>query len=298
VARTLATESHKDLDISVAVDAAITAIAADEEKFLRIAHNLIANAVKFTPSGGRVSVTATVDGGGERPWGILHIAVSDTGSGIAPEHHESIFQAFEQANGSAYRQYHGSGLGLAVVRQLVDLHGGRAWVESVPGEGSTFHVVLPGALERPSLDLPPSIAISGSPPDLSWDNVREGATRVVLVVEDIPAHMSVMRLAVTSRGYTMHGVGSGEEALAWLADHRADVVLLDMQLPGRDGFSVAAHMKSQVETHSIPVIAVTADALSVSEERARASGCDAYLTKPIDIAALHATIDAVTSREF
>jgi signal transduction histidine kinase/ActR/RegA family two-component response regulator len=298
VAKTLATESHKDLDISVTVDPAITAITADEEKFLRIAHNLIANAVKFTPSRGRVTVTAAVEGDGKRPWNALHITVSDTGIGIAPEHHESIFQAFQQANGSVYRQHHGSGLGLAVVRQLVDLHGGSVWVESVPGEGSTFHVVLPGALERPSVDPHSSLGASGSPTGQGRDVAGTGATRTVLVVEDIPAHMSVMRLAVTSRGDEMHGVGSGEEALAWLADHRADVILLDMQLPGSDGFSVAARIKSQVETHSIPVIAVTADALSVNEERARASGCDAYLTKPIDIAALHATIDALVSRGF
>jgi CheY-like chemotaxis protein len=224
--------------------------------------------------------------------------VSDTGIGIAPEHRESIFQAFQQANGSAYRQHHGSGLGLAVVRQLVDLHGGHVWVESVPGEGSTFHVVLPGALERPKVDPHSSLATSGAPAGQDQDVVATGTTRTVLVVEDIPAHMSVMRLAVTSHGYSMHGVGSGEEALAWLADHRADVILLDMQLPGSDGFSVAARIKSQVETHSIPVVAVTADALSVNEERARASGCDAYLTKPIDIAALHATIDALVSRGF
>jgi CheY-like chemotaxis protein len=107
----------------------------------------------------------------------------------------------------------------------------------------------------------------------------------------------MMRLAVTSRGYTMHGVGSGEEALAWLAqpDNRPDVILLDMQLPGLDGFEVAARVKEQVETHAIPVIAVTADALSVNEERALASGCDAYLTKPIDIAKLLATIETVTA---
>jgi signal transduction histidine kinase/ActR/RegA family two-component response regulator len=297
VAKTLAEESHKELDISVTVDPTITSITADEEKFLRVAHNLIANAIKFTPSGGSVSVTAAADGGGERLSNSLHITVSDTGIGIAPVHHLSIFQAFEQANGLAYRQYHGSGLGLAVVRQLVELHGGRVWVESVPGEGSTFHVVLPNALVRPRLDPASSLAGSGSALDDGQDDVRARETRTVLVVEDIPAHMSVMRLAVTSRGYTMHGVGSGEEALAWLTGHRADVILLDMQLPGSDGFSVAARIKGQLETHSIPVIAVTADALSVSEERARASGCDAYLTKPVDIAALHDTIDAVMSRK-
>jgi two-component system cell cycle response regulator DivK len=84
--------------------------------------------------------------------------------------------------------------------------------------------------------------------------------------------------------------------LAWLADHRPDVILLDMQLAGIDGFAVAEQVKGRVETHTIPIIAVTADALSVTEERARASGCDAYLTKPIDMDTLLATIESVTTR--
>jgi CheY-like chemotaxis protein len=110
--------------------------------------------------------------------------------------------------------------------------------------------------------------------------------------------MNVMRLALTARGHTVQSVGSGEEALAWLATHcagtlRPDVMLLDMQLPGMDGYSVAEHVKGRVETHAVPVIAVSADALSVTEERALASGCDAYLTKPIDVATLLATIERV-----
>jgi len=300
VARTLAAESHKDLDISFVADPAITCITVDKDRFLRIMHNLVANAVKFTPSGGRLTMTASVD---ERVAGTLgvalHITVADTGIGIAAEHHERIFQPFQQIDGSAYRQHHGSGLGLAVVHQLVELHGGHVWVDSAPGEGSTFHVVLPNALRNPpsssadeETEAPPL-----HPAHSSAVSSAVGASRTVLVVEDIPAHMSLMRLAVTSRGYSMHGVSSGEEALDWLADNRPDVILLDMQLPGMDGFSVAASIKRKVETHSIPIIAVTADALSVNEDRALASGCDAYLTKPIDIATLLSTVEGFTSRE-
>jgi CheY-like chemotaxis protein len=118
---------------------------------------------------------------------------------------------------------------------------------------------------------------------------------MILAVEDTDAHMNLMRLAVTSRGYNMHGVASGEEALKWLEGNRPDVILLDMQLPGIDGFAVASEIRRRVDMHAVPVIAVTADALAANEERARASGCDAYLTKPIDIAVLLATIDRVTA---
>jgi two-component system cell cycle response regulator DivK len=91
----------------------------------------------------------------------------------------------------------------------------------------------------------------------------------------------------------MHGVETGEEALRWLEDHRPDVILLDMQLPGIDGFEVATRVKERIETHSVPLVAVTADALLTNEERARASGVDAYLTKPIDIARLLQTVEGL-----
>jgi CheY-like chemotaxis protein len=198
----------------------------------------------------------------------------------------------------------GSGLGLAVVRQLVGLHQGRVWVESVPGEGSTFHVLLPEALESaeevgaPAEQATPTGASEPRPASRSGtsENGPARSRGVVLVVEDTAAHMDLMRLAVTSRGYTMHGVASGEDALDWLQHEHPDIILLDMQLPGIDGFSVAAQVRGRVETHAIPIIAVTADALTDTEERARAAGCDAYLTKPIDLAALMATMDAVTQR--
>jgi CheY-like chemotaxis protein len=274
----------------VTIDPTITTINADEDKFLRIMINLISNAVKFTPSGGHIDVMVARDG----DQGV-YVTVSDTGIGIPSDYLESIFQPFKQVEGAAGGQP-GTGLGLAVVKQLVELHGGRVWVESALGVGTSFHVVLPNALS-PALDLPVS---EETPPVLPVEQtpapVPESYARgLVLVVEDTEDHMAVMRLAVTSRGYTMHGVVSGEEALAWLADHHPDVILLDMQLPGIDGFSVAARIKSQVETHSIPVIAVTADALAAHEERAKASGVDAYLTKPIDIARLLEAIDTVTA---
>jgi signal transduction histidine kinase/ActR/RegA family two-component response regulator len=291
MAETLATEAQHDLSTEMSVDPSISTITVDEEKFMRILLNLISNAVKFTPSGGRLTVSAAIEGDAAD---CLHLTVADSGVGIPPELHESIFDPFERVEGTKFGQRHGSGLGLAVVRQLVELHGGRVWVESVPGEGSTFHVLLPQALgscaTEPIKDAVPE-PLQAAPPDAPERRSRG----LVLVVEDTEAHMNLMRLAVTSRGYTMHGVTSGEEALAWLDNHRPDVILLDMQLPGIDGFTVATHVRDRVETHAIPLIAVTADALAANEERARASGCDAYLTKPIDLATLLASIDAVTA---
>jgi CheY-like chemotaxis protein len=213
---------------------------------------------------------------------VLHILVADTGVGVPEEHREAIFEPFRRL-GQAAR---GTGLGLAVVRQLVDLHGGRVWVESNPGGGSIFHVVLPHAFTIPAgAVLREDVPISAERPSRSKG--------LILVVEDTPEHMDMLRLAVTSRGYEMHGVESGEEALHWLQTHRPDAILLDMQLPGIDGFDLAARIKARIETHGVPLIAVTANALLANEERALASGCDAYLTKPIDIGKLLQTLEGL-----
>ncbi|GAC1401434.1 MAG: hypothetical protein NVSMB52_15270 [Chloroflexota bacterium] len=300
MATTLAEDRLHQLDIVVDLHPSIVTINADEDKFLRIMINLISNAVKFTPSGGRIVVRASVVDGSD-----LHVRVEDTGIGIPPEQHDRVFQPFQRIEGTAS----GTGLGLAVVRQLVELHGGRVWLESTPGVGSIFHALFPSALAAPTGDAGVSMeplgatGVGGPIPRGVHTLAGSGGTSpslagawtrgIVLVVEDTEAHMNLMRLAVTSRGYSMHGVGSGEEALEWLENHRPDIILLDMQLPGIDGFAVAARIKERVETHSIPVIAVTANALAAYEERAIASGCDAYLTKPIDIGILLATMESV-----
>jgi signal transduction histidine kinase len=291
VARTLAAEACKEIDVRVTIDPAVSTIRADEDKFLRIMTNLVSNAVKFTPSGGHIAITVAPDdlsaGAGRSG---LHIAVADSGSGIAPADHERIFEPFQQIPDAVYRQRHGTGLGLTVVRQFVELHGGHVYVESALGQGSTFHVVLPDALGHD----PVAVASVDMPAPEQGAASASGAPLRVLVVEDTPAHVEVMRLALASRGHTVASAARGEEALAWIAAQHPDVILLDMQLPDLDGFSIAEQLKRRVETHAIPIIAVTADALSVTEERALASGCDAYLTKPIDVALLLETIDRVT----
>jgi two-component system cell cycle response regulator DivK len=115
----------------------------------------------------------------------------------------------------------------------------------------------------------------------------------VLVVEDNPVNMRLMRLTLTTRGYAVEAAKDGEEALAWLEGHRPAAILLDMQLPGMDGFSVAARIKGRVDLESIPIVAVTSYAMPGDQERALAAGCDAYISKPIDDAALLATLEAV-----
>ncbi|MDN5362062.1 MAG: hypothetical protein PWP70_1109 [Moorella sp. (in: firmicutes)] len=138
------------LELELQVDPAIPELTADERKVKQIVFNLLSNAVKFTPDGGRITVRARLLAGGPAPGekDMVEISVADTGIGIAPEDQEKIFEAFVQADGSYTRQYEGTGLGLALVRRLVELHGGKVWVESAgPGQGSTFYFTLPLRVE-------------------------------------------------------------------------------------------------------------------------------------------------------
>ena len=123
---------------------------------------------------------------------------------------------------------------------------------------------------------------------------RPAVHPAVLLVEDTEADQALVQQILTSHGYMIHIERSGEEALAWLADHRPDVILLDMKLPGMDGLSVAKWIKGQVEIASIPVVAVTGEARPGTEEEVAASGCTAYLIKPISVARLLATLEAVS----
>jgi len=160
VAETLAAEGAKDLVITVSADPSITTLVGDEGKLRQIMYNLVSNAVKFTPDGGRLTVTAAHQPGGT---GDLLITVADSGIGVAPADHERIFQAFQQIDSSSSRQYPGTGLGLALVRQLVELHGGQVGIESALGRGSVFSVLLPQE-QALAADSPLEVASAGTPP--------------------------------------------------------------------------------------------------------------------------------------
>jgi signal transduction histidine kinase len=131
----------KQLDLTIDVDAATTLLYADREKIAHIIGNLLGNAIEFTPVGGRVWLRATCDNGGAVPCTVVE--VGDDGVGIASEHHDLIFREFAQVDSTASRPHHGTGLGLTIARKLVELHGGRIWVESELGKGSRFFFTVP-----------------------------------------------------------------------------------------------------------------------------------------------------------
>lgn len=239
-------------------------VRADAERLKQIFVNLLSNAVKFTPAEGRISVGAT------RKNGELKIWVTDTGIGIAPELREVIFEEFRQGNGAATRRYQGTGLGLDITKKLVEMHGGRIWVDSRPGERATFTFTLPLARDG---GLVAHVHDALNPPAAA---ARE---RVVLLVEDDPAAVKLISGYLAGEGYDLVVAGSGEEGLAKARELRLWVIILDVMLPGKDGWEVLSELKSSPATREIPVLVVS----SLNEAgRGLSLGAVDYFVKPVD----------------
>ncbi len=246
----LAEQKHQTL--SLTVESSVSRLSADEAKVKQILYNLIGNAIKFTPDGGRIDVTARRVQAAQGD--AIEIAVADTGIGLRPEDRERIFGEFEQVDSPYGREQLGTGLGLALSRKLVELHGGRIWVESEVGGGSVFRFTLP---ERPrrlvSPRAMPAASDRLSPP---------GTGALVLVVEDDDAAADLLDLYLKQAGYTVARAATGEHALEIARTLKPSAITLDILLPGRDGLAILAQLKADPETRPIPVFIV-----SVTEDR-------------------------------
>jgi signal transduction histidine kinase/DNA-binding response OmpR family regulator len=237
-------------------------IYADPGKLKQILYNLLSNAIKFTPEEGAVAVEA------QREPGELHLVVSDTGIGIAPEDQERIFVEFLQVDSGVNRKHEGTGLGLALTKRFVEMHDGRLWIESEPGAGSRFHIAIP-LFQAPAEPAPrpvtPAAAAADGP--------------LVLVVEDNPSAAHLMTIHLARGGYQARVVGDGREALALAREVRPAAITLDVMLPGLDGWEVLRELKADPETRDIPVIVAS---IVDNQPLGYALGATDYLVNPID----------------
>jgi signal transduction histidine kinase/CheY-like chemotaxis protein len=249
-------------------------LVADPGRFKQVLYNLLSNAIKFTPENGRVSVEARSVAAG------VQLTVIDTGIGIAPEDQQKIFSEFQQVDGSASRRHDGTGLGLALTRRFVELHGGRIWVESELGRGSRFHVVLP-ASERGR----PSPAIL--PPQVFSADVDLGRP-LVLVVDDDPRAANLLSLHLGRGGYRTEVAVDGVDALAQARARAPFAITLDIDLPRVDGWEVLRTLKHDAQTRDIPVVVVS---VVDDEQLGYALGAVDYFVKPVDRQALLARLD-------
>jgi signal transduction histidine kinase/CheY-like chemotaxis protein len=280
VMRGVTTEQQINIEVELPPD--LPEITADAAKLKQIMFNLLSNAVKFSPRGSTVTVRARHLDGEQSPLGLesVQIDVVDRGIGIRQEDQEVIFEAFRQADSSATRRYEGTGLGLALVRRLLSIHGGEVTVESEPGSGSTFTVDLPvvarelRAFKAVAGKKVPEATAAPAAPESSLAPMMK-----VLVVEDEPVSFHALASALEGEGYTVVGARDGEEALEVAEKERPAVISLDLVLPRLDGWDVLKHLKSKPSTRRIPVVIVT---VLENRELGLALGADDFFVKPVD----------------
>jgi signal transduction histidine kinase/CheY-like chemotaxis protein len=263
--------------LGLEVDANVGVIEADERRVKQIIFNLLSNAVKFTPEGGRIDTSARlVDGD-------LEVAVRDTGTGIASDDQARIFEEFQQVSQPGAQKREGTGLGLALTRALVELHGGRIWVESELGVGSTFTFRLP--LRRPAGTEAPAPARAPAA-----EPAAAGAT--ILLVEDDQAAIDLLTIYIGGAGFNVVVARDGEEGLAMARRLHPAGITLDISLPRLDGWEFLTQIKGDSSTADIPVIIV-----SMLDERGKgfALGAADYLVKPVKRDELLATLRRFTA---
>ena len=258
--------------VRLAADRVGGRVHADADRLGQVLTNLISNAIKFSPPGGRVTVTATPAGR------QVAFAVADHGRGIPPDQLESIFGRFQQVDSSDSRQKGGTGLGLAISRGIVDRHGGRIWAENRPGGGACLRFTIPAATAPPVAD-----------------QVRGGGP-TVLLCDDDPDLTEVLGELLTQRGYRTVRVTDARDAVHHARRQPPDVIVLDLRMPGMSGWEAIEELKADPRTADIPIVVMSG--LSPVDDPDLSAHTDGWLTKPIDEHALsHAVGQAIRRHE-
>lgn len=244
-------------------------VFGDPHRLQQVVWNMLSNAIKFTPRGG--SVTASL-APAEGNW---EVRIADTGIGLAPERLPIVFDPFKQSESASRREYPGLGLGLAIAKQIVELHGGRVWAVS-PGEGlgATFHVVLPRVAPREQADT--GAMRTREPTRLDLQGVR------VLIVDDEADTLELTRRVLGSYRALVLTANSVDAALTVLNGFQADVLISDLAMPGRDGYELIRSVRESIGPDQLPAAALTAFARPEDAVRAHDAGFQMHLAKPVE----------------
>ncbi|HEX2271042.1 MAG TPA: ATP-binding protein [Pyrinomonadaceae bacterium] len=286
------TADAKGIKIDAFLDQSRALVSGDANRLQQVIWNLLSNAVKFTGNGGRVTVKlAQVES-------HVEITVSDTGQGISREFLPFVFDRFRQADSTTTRHHGGLGLGLAIARHLVEIHGGTITADSAgEGGGATFTIKLP-------------IIETGVKPATTVPETREQSAPAVtsqmlsgvnvLLVDDDTDTLKLMTTALTRRHATVTAVSSAGEAIQAIQRHRPDVLVSDIAMPGEDGYGLIETVRSleRNETEKIPAVAITAYAKEEDRERALSSGFQIYLAKPVELTELISVVARAARRDF
>jgi len=288
---------RKNIQLIVIVPPNLPNILVDELRILQVLINLLNNAVKFTPEGGKITLEATqlapefitID---SLPKQFIQIAVIDTGIGIEAENIPKLFKPFVQIDNALNRTNNGTGLGLVLVKQIVELHGGEVNLTSELGRGSCFTIKLPCVagshllFETKRKDPELSIAKQES----SSDSIKN-ENYLILLVEDNESNVILLSEYLESLNYRIMLANNGEEAINITNIHRPDLILMDIQMPRIDGLEAIKQIRLNPNLSNVPIIAITALAMTGDRERCLAAGANEYISKPIKLKQLRITIE-------
>jgi PAS domain S-box-containing protein len=280
-----ARQKHIQLDVKIAPH--LPDILLDERRMRQVLINLLNNAVKFTPEGGQVSLEISRQAdltNQNHAW--LRFSIIDTGIGIAPANIPKLFQPFVQIDSALNRKYEGTGLGLALVKQIVDLHGGKVSLISELDVGSCFMIYLPYETVSPSL----STVITQTVSNIETTPAKQKALPLILIAEDNESNINTINDYLEVKGYRLIIAKNGEEAIALAKSHHPDLILMDIQMPVIDGLEATRQIRLDPDLAEIPIIALTALAMTGDRQKCLDAGATDYLTKPVKLKLLVKTI--------
>jgi CheY-like chemotaxis protein len=276
----------KSISVEYSFSGSDPLIFADSKRLKQILVNLLNNAVKFTPERGTVKLEVRRDEHAGQVW----FSVTDSGIGIAPENLQKIFQPFEQLDSSLSRQYEGTGLGLGLVKKLVELHGGHIAVESELGKGSRFYFNIP-------IRSAPNVGAKKTTARLALNKTTSTEKGMrILIADDNAVSMLVASDYLISKGYEIVEARNGLEAIEKTQRQRPDLILMDIQMPGMDGLETIRRLRALPEFDSVPIIALTALAMSGDRERCLEAGANEYLPKPFSLKTLTEMVESLLQK--
>jgi PAS domain S-box-containing protein len=278
----------KQLSVALTLDPAVTLLHVDARRMKQILVNLLSNAVKFTPAGGSIGLEVA----GNTIRQAVDLTVWDTGIGIAHEQMSQLFQPFVQLDRRLARQYEGTGLGLALVYRMIELHGGSIAVTSEIGRGSRFTVALPWPAAYADAPASHGSVIEPAPHPIS-PPARPAPQPLVLLAEDNEATITMIVDYLDTCGYRVVVARNGAEAIMRAREARPAIVLMDIQMPGIDGLEATRRIRTIEALADLPVIALTALAMPGDHERCLAAGANHYLSKPVSLRRLANLIEHI-----
>ncbi|MFN8412019.1 MAG: PAS domain S-box protein [Anaerolineales bacterium] len=274
---------QKHIQISYSTSNSVDFIQADKRRFKQMLVNLLSNAVKFTSDGGQIGLDVRLENRTS-----LCCTVWDTGIGIPSEKFDQLFQPFTQLDSALSRQYEGTGLGLALVRTLAELHGGSVRVESKVGVGSRFHFVIP--LKQPGFTQP----VRENPKEIQKGNNSQHNAITILIAEDNPINFMVTSDYLSTKGYKVIEAINGLDAIEKVNDNKPNLIIMDIQMPGLDGIETIKRLRATPEAATIPIIALTALAMPGDRERCLEAGANEYIAKPASLKELAKLVENLT----